>query len=198
MHRHPVHTRLSLIGANPPVRANDVFRVAYLLHQINCQGSLLVECRERLLRSMCRGADSVRPAVTVVLLAFLLRHVHRILPSAPCTKDSALRPVGLLWRLLTSLLLSPGITAAVVRCERTRAEISRGKTCLLLPNASDLPATFRMTIGLPRPWPGDPTLHGLVSASCTSRPKFRRRLSSDSASRRTPLLRRMVPVINGP
>ena len=36
---------------------------------------------------------------------------------------------------------------------------------------------------------------GLVSASCTSYPRFRHRLSSDPASRRAPLLRRMVPVI---
>src|ERR1700688_655115 len=52
-----------------------------------------------------------------------------------------------------------------------------------------------MTIGLPRPWPGDPRCVGLISASCTSRPRFRHQLSSDPASRRTPLPRRMVPVI---
>ena len=56
-------------------------------------------------------------------------------------------------------------------------------------------AVFRMTIGRPRPWPGDPHYVGLVSASCTSHPGFRHRLSSDPASRRTPLPRRMVPVI---
>ena len=53
---------------------------------------------------------------------------------------------------------------------------------------------FRMTIGHPRPWPGYPHHTGLVSASYTSNPRFRHQLSSDSASRRTPLLRRMVPV----
>src|SRR5881296_1875102 len=54
---------------------------------------------------------------------------------------------------------------------------------------------FRMTIGLPRPWPGYPHHTGLISASCTSTPRFRHRLSSDPALRRTPLPRRMVPVI---
>src|SRR5205823_1821076 len=83
---HPVHAWLAFIGANPPVRANEVLRVAYLLHQIDCQGSLLVECRKRLQRSMRRGTGSARLAVAVVLLAFLLLRVHRILPSAPCTK----------------------------------------------------------------------------------------------------------------
>src|SRR3989442_10587788 len=54
---------------------------------------------------------------------------------------------------------------------------------------------FRMTIGHPRPWPGYPHHTGLVSASCTSNPRFRHQLSSDPASRRAPLPRRMVPVI---
>src|SRR5271155_5740194 len=54
---------------------------------------------------------------------------------------------------------------------------------------------FRMTIGRSRPWPGYPRHTGLVSAFYTSNPRFRHRLSSDPASRRTPLLRRMVPVI---
>src|SRR2546426_11872595 len=54
---------------------------------------------------------------------------------------------------------------------------------------------FRMTIGHPRPWPGYPHHTGLISASCTSNPRFRHQLSSDPASRRAPLPRRMVPVI---
>src|SRR5258707_358978 len=54
---------------------------------------------------------------------------------------------------------------------------------------------FRMTIGLPRPWPGYPHHTGLISASCTSYPRFRHQLSSNPASRRAPLPRRMVPVI---
>src|SRR5260370_9684648 len=54
---------------------------------------------------------------------------------------------------------------------------------------------FRMTIGRPRPWPGYPHHTGLISASCTSHPRFRHQLSSDPASRRAPLPRRMVPVI---
>src|SRR5947207_2326730 len=54
---------------------------------------------------------------------------------------------------------------------------------------------FRMTIGHPRPWPGYPHHTGLVSASYTSDPRFRHQLSSDPASRRAPLPRRMVPVI---
>jgi len=78
---------------------------------------------------------------------------------------------------------------------RTEPEISSGKAGLLLADPSDLPHSFRMTIGHPRPWPGDPSCKGLISASCTSHPRFRRRLSSDPASRRAPLPRRMVPVI---
>src|SRR6202171_4966923 len=62
---------------------------------------------------------------------------------------------------------------------------------------------FRMTIGHPRPWPGYPRHTGLISAtavnsptvSCSSYPRFRHQLSSDPASRRAPLPRRMVPVI---
>src|ERR1700674_2530891 len=54
---------------------------------------------------------------------------------------------------------------------------------------------FRMTIGHPRPWPGHPHHTGLISASCTSNPRFRHQLSSDPASRRAPLPIRMVPVI---
>jgi hypothetical protein len=61
--------------------------------------------------------------------------------------------------LLTSPLLSRCIAASVVRCERTRTETSRGKTCLLLPDSSDLPCGFRMTIGHSRPWPGYPKPH---------------------------------------
>src|SRR5579863_10708527 len=61
---------------------------------------------------------------------------------------------------------------------------------------------FRMTIGRPRPWPSCPHHAGLISATmtgviatCSSHPRLRHRLSSDPASRRAPLLRRMVPVI---
>src|ERR1700676_1575388 len=54
---------------------------------------------------------------------------------------------------------------------------------------------LRMTKGHPRPWPGLPRHAGLISASYTSHPRFRHQLSSDPASRRTPLPRRMVPVI---
>src|SRR5580658_6763851 len=98
--------------------------------------------RLRLLPSMLRETGSARPAVAVVLIAFLLLRVHRNRPSAPRIKDSALRPVGLLWLLLTSPSLSRRIAAAVVRCERTGMETSRGKTRLLLPYASDLPCGF--------------------------------------------------------
>jgi len=62
---------------------------------------------------------------------------------------------------------------------RTEPEISSGKAGLLLADPSDLPHSFRMTIGHPRPWPGDPSCKGLISASCTSHPRFRRRFSSD-------------------
>jgi hypothetical protein len=64
---HAIHARLSLIGADPPIGANKVRGVAYLLHQIGRQGSLLVECRERLLPSMRRGWGSARSVATVVL-----------------------------------------------------------------------------------------------------------------------------------
>src|SRR5271157_4724632 len=92
---HSVHARLSLIGTYPPVCAKKVLRIAYLLHQTDRQGSLLFECRKRLLRSMLRRTGSARPAVAVALIAFLLLRVCRIPPSAPCIKDSALHPVGL-------------------------------------------------------------------------------------------------------
>ena len=156
-----------------------------------------VECRKRLPPSMRRRAGSARLLAAVVLIAFLLLRVHRNLPSAPCIKDLALRPVRLLWPLLTSPPLSRPVARAVVQCVRTTTEISSDKACLLLADPSDLPHSFRMTIGLPRPWPGDPSCKGLISASCTSNPRFRHGLSSDSASRRTPLPRprRMVPVI---
>ena len=97
--------------------------------------------------------------------------------------------VRLLWPLLTSPLLSRQIAPAVVRCERTRTEISSGKACLLLADPPNLPRRCGMTIGLPRPWPGDPTCNGLIFGFCTSSPGLRHRLSSDSASRRTPLLK---------
>ena len=54
------------------------------------------------------------------------------------SEDSALRRVRLLWPLLTSLLLSRRIAPTVVRCVRTRAETSSGKTCLLLSDPADL------------------------------------------------------------
>jgi hypothetical protein len=65
------------------------------------------------------------------------------------------------------------------------------------------PCGFRMTIGLSRPWPGHPNHTGLISAaaancttaSCTSLPGFRHRLSSDPVPRWAPLPGRMVPVI---
>src|SRR6202790_5058665 len=54
---------------------------------------------------------------------------------------------------------------------------------------------LRMTKGHPRPWPGLPRHAGLISASYTSYPRFRHQLSSDPASRRAPLPRRLAPVI---
>src|SRR6476646_2823087 len=83
---HPIHTRRSLIGTYPPVRANDIHRVAYLLHQIDCQGSLWVECRERLLLSLRRETGAARFADARMLIAVLLLYAHRNLPSAPCIK----------------------------------------------------------------------------------------------------------------
>ena len=101
VHGHAVHAWLALIGTNSPVCAQKVLRVAYLLHQTNCQGSLWVECRERLPPSMRCRAGSARLVAAVVLMAFLLLRVPRNLPSAPCIKDLALRPVrlsGRRWR----------------------------------------------------------------------------------------------------
>jgi hypothetical protein len=92
----PSTPRFALIGANPPVRAKKVLGVAYLLHQIDCQGPLGIECRKRLLPSMLQGMSSAHPVVAAVLITFLLLRVHRSRPSAPCNKDSALRPVELL------------------------------------------------------------------------------------------------------
>jgi hypothetical protein len=83
---HPVHAWRSLIGANPPVRANQVLGLTYLLHQIDCQGSLWVQCRERLLPILRREMSSARLAAAVVWLIILLLRVHRNLPSAPCTR----------------------------------------------------------------------------------------------------------------
>jgi hypothetical protein len=49
------------------------------------------------------------------------------------------RSTPLVRLLLTSLLLSRPVARAVVRCERTTAEISSGKAYLLLADSSDLP-----------------------------------------------------------
>jgi hypothetical protein len=47
---------------------------------MDCQGSLLVKCRERLLPILRREMSSARLAVAVVWLIFLLLRVHRNLP----------------------------------------------------------------------------------------------------------------------
>ena len=116
------------------------------------------------------------------------------------SEDSALRRVRLLWPLLTSLLLSRRIAPTVVRCVRTRAETSSGKTCLLLSDPADLPPSVPDNYWASPSLAGFPTLkrpyiHFLISTSCASHPRFRHRLSSDPALRTKPLLRRMVPVI---
>src|ERR1700678_3176890 len=123
---HPVHARFSFIAASPPVRTNQILRVASLLHQVSRQGSLRLPCRERLLRSMRRGSGSARSAVAVVAGAFLLLRVHRMGPAAPCIKDSARRPVELLWPLLTSPTPSHRVAPAVVRvCTDRIGDLSR-------------------------------------------------------------------------
>ena len=110
-------------------------------------------------------------------------------------KDSALRPVRLLWPLLTSRPLSRSITATVVRCAGPKPRSPQVRFVPFSRTRRIYPTAFRMTIGLSRRWPVHPRCTGLISASCTSNPRFRHRLSSDPASRRTPLPRRMVPVI---
>ena len=85
-------------------------------------------------------------------------------------EDSALRPVGLLWPLLTSLPLSRGIAPLVVRCVRTRAEISSGKTRLLLADPSDLPPS------VPNDYRASPSLAGLPNAATASYPLPIRRI----------------------
>src|SRR5437868_15237095 len=80
---HPVHARLSLFGAYPPVRTNQILRITYLLHQVTRQGSLWVEHRKRLLLSMRWGSGSAVLPAAVVGCAFLLLHAHRLQPSAP-------------------------------------------------------------------------------------------------------------------
>jgi len=110
-------------------------------------------------------------------------------------EDSALRPVGLLWPLLTSPAPSRPVARAVVRCsgqsrrplEVRRAFFSRTRRIY----RHGVPNDDRASPSLA----GLPHHTGLVSACCTSRPRFRHQLSSDPASRRAPLPRRMVPVI---
>ena len=85
-------------------------------------------------------------------------------------KDSALRPVRLLWLRLTSPLLSRAIARAVVRCVRTRAEISSGKACLLLADPSDLPYS------VPNDNRASPSLAGLPNAEMALYPLSVRRI----------------------
>jgi len=70
-----------------------------------------------LLLMLLLGGVSIHASINwpLVLCAFLLLCVHRNLPSLPALKDSALHPVRLLWRLLTSTRLSPTIARTVVR-----------------------------------------------------------------------------------
>src|SRR3974390_3546281 len=118
VNRHTVHAWFTFIRTNPPVCTPEVLGVAYLFHQIDCQGWMRRNCRRRLLRSMRGGDEFARPARAVVVSAFLLLYVHRKTSLCLALKDSALRPVELLWPLLTSLFLSRRITPTVVRCER--------------------------------------------------------------------------------
>jgi hypothetical protein len=74
---HPVHARLSLVRSYPTVRTNQILRVAYLLHQLIRQGSLRVQCRERLLLCGDDHTGSARAAVAGVPSTLLLLRVHR-------------------------------------------------------------------------------------------------------------------------
>src|SRR5579872_2283461 len=137
---HPIHARLSLISAYPPVRTNEILRVAYLLHQWIRQGSLRAKCRERLLRYGVGAAGSARTSAAGMHSILRLLCVHRSRPPAPCIGRFGPSPG---WATIASADFSDPVPPGCP-CGSpvywTKPETSRGKTCLLLPEASDLPA----------------------------------------------------------
>src|SRR5437867_2706426 len=64
---HPVHARLSLVRAHPTVRTNEILRVAYLLHQLIRQGSLLPHA---LNACCCPAAETRVPPVAALVFFF--------------------------------------------------------------------------------------------------------------------------------
>jgi len=101
------------------------------------------------------------------LRSMLSSNPRRLLPAF---EDSALRPSWLLWLLLTSPPLSRGIAGAVVRCERTKTEISSGKACLLLADPPDLPRS------IPNDHRASPSLAGWPNTAMASYPVSVRRV----------------------
>src|SRR2546426_6614365 len=114
-------------------------RVAYLLHQLIRQGSLLVPCRERLLLYSYDSTSSARAAVAAVRSTLLLLRVHRNRPPAPCIGRFGPSPG---WATMASADFSGSIPPGCP-CGSpmlwTEPETSRGKMCLLLSDPSDLP-----------------------------------------------------------
>ncbi len=82
-----------------------------------------------------------------------------------------------------------------IACSLAIIQISRGKTRflpLVLPDLPwHLPNSYWASLSNARL----PRCSGLLSGFCSSDPEFRLTLPSDSASRRTPLLRRTVPTV---
>src|SRR5206468_7174568 len=137
---HSVCTRLSLVRAHPSLRTNQILRVTSLLHQWIRQGSLRVQCRERLLRCGCGRTSSASGAVAGVRSTLLLLRVHRNRPPAPCIGRFGPSPG---WATMASADFSdplPPDCSCGSPLVWTEPETSRGKTCLLLPDPSDLPA----------------------------------------------------------
>jgi hypothetical protein len=110
-------------------------------------------------RSTCRVADNLHQAGAPVPPGPGSRGAVR-LSAAPRSSSLSIcslhLKIRLLWPLLTSLHLSRRIAPTVVRCVRTRAETSSGKTCLFSRTRRIYLPAFRTTIGHPRPWPGSP------------------------------------------
>ena len=80
-----------------------------------------------------------------------------------CSLQSKIQPFTrpwlgplLLWPLLTSPAPSRPVTRTVVRCSGQGWRSPQVRLAFFSQTRRIYPATFRMTIGLPRPWPGDP------------------------------------------
>ena len=146
----------------------------------------LVERRERLLPPCGENRVPPSPRPPWCLRPFCCCAFREFFHLLLASEDSALRRVRLLWPRLTSRLLSRRIAPAVVRCVRTRAEISSGKTGLLLSDPVDLPPSvpddyraYPSLAGLPTL--KRPDIHFLfVASEISSSAFFRRRLADDA------------------